>query len=337
MRLGSSILLSYGNTSFFSASYFYYRLLTNNTIDPVTNIGQPPGAGFLISPPLSTTNTSFGNVVVLDDLDCLFLPFVASVTSIAAGCLVSGLGAGVTPLLSYPSLPDTGLSYYASEFNGSSTGPCANVEVDDNLYVAYCLSFPTWGIWGFRTSKATPAGPWVDFQVLDSADSSPLVARTFDAVLHLVNGALQVFFDAEDDTTGLLGRYLLGAAGPPNPPVITCGNPPQGIIGTAYTHTLPVAGGTAPFMFTLTAGMLPPGLTLNVATGVISGTPTTGGTYPFTVQVTDSIPLSSSVSCSILVGGQPVRITLRGVKVRRSECPPELENVLEAPHVEKAI
>jgi large repetitive protein len=33
---------------------------------------------------------------------------------------------------------------------------------------------------------------------------------------------------------------------------------------------------------------LPPGLTLNSATGTISGTPTNNGTYSFTARVTDS-------------------------------------------------
>ncbi|MFC7645283.1 putative Ig domain-containing protein [Streptosporangium lutulentum] len=40
-------------------------------------------------------------------------------------------------------------------------------------------------------------------------------------------------------------------------------------------------------MWSVTAGSLPPGLTLNTSTGLVSGTPTTTGSYPVTVRVTD--------------------------------------------------
>ena len=67
-------------------------------------------------------------------------------------------------------------------------------------------------------------------------------------------------------------------------------NPPPstGSTGTAFSYKLQNAGGVAPFQWAVTAGSLPPGLSLGAATGVISGTPTTGGSYSATVQVTDS-------------------------------------------------
>jgi hypothetical protein len=56
---------------------------------------------------------------------------------------------------------------------------------------------------------------------------------------------------------------------------ITPASLPQGTVGTAYSQTLTASGGTAPYSaWTLTAGTLPTGLTLNASTGVISGTPT---------------------------------------------------------------
>src|SRR5690606_29966993 len=61
------------------------------------------------------------------------------------------------------------------------------------------------------------------------------------------------------------------------PPTITSTAPGNGTMGVAYSHTY-TATGTAPISFALTAGSLPPGLTLSSA-GVISGTPTTAGTY----------------------------------------------------------
>ena len=62
---------------------------------------------------------------------------------------------------------------------------------------------------------------------------------------------------------------------------------PAAVAGHAYSQTVVASGGTAPYTYSISAGALPPGLTLNAATGVISGTPTSPGTASFTVQARD--------------------------------------------------
>lgn len=61
-----------------------------------------------------------------------------------------------------------------------------------------------------------------------------------------------------------------------------------------YTRTLAATGGLAPITWSVVAGSLPPGLTLNASTGQISGRPTTSATYNFTVQVRDSQAVRAS-------------------------------------------
>ena len=56
--------------------------------------------------------------------------------------------------------------------------------------------------------------------------------------------------------------------------------------GSPNTRTLTASGGTAPYTFSLASGSLPAGVTLTSA-GVLSGTATVAGSYPFSLQVYD--------------------------------------------------
>jgi hypothetical protein len=83
--------------------------------------------------------------------------------------------------------------------------------------------------------------------------------------------------------------------------VINPNTPPQGVVGAPYTDQLSATGGTGTIIFTLAAGTtLPPGLSLS-NTGLITGTPTTVGTFPFTVTATDQTGASASLPLSIVV------------------------------------
>jgi hypothetical protein len=77
----------------------------------------------------------------------------------------------------------------------------------------------------------------------------------------------------------------------PAPLVITTtGDLPGGRVNIDYSQQLVATGGRTPYTWALATGPLPPGLTLNASTGVISGRPTATGTFTFTVRVTDSTP-----------------------------------------------
>ncbi|HUN37855.1 MAG TPA: putative Ig domain-containing protein [Trebonia sp.] len=92
-------------------------------------------------------------------------------------------------------------------------------------------------------------------------------------------------------------------------PTLSNPAPASGQTGVAYSNGLAVTGGTAPYTWSVSAGSLPPGLSLNPTTGVISGTPTAVGLYTFTVQVTDAFGLTATQTLSIGVTAGPLVIS----------------------------
>src|ERR1019366_3163248 len=70
-----------------------------------------------------------------------------------------------------------------------------------------------------------------------------------------------------------------------------------------------VSGGTLPLTWTLAAGTLPASITLNSATGLISGTPTTAGTSSFTIQVTDANGAPASKPFILIINPAPAITT----------------------------
>jgi len=62
---------------------------------------------------------------------------------------------------------------------------------------------------------------------------------------------------------------------------------PYGASGSSYTAQL-TANGSGSYQWSVTQGSLPPGLSLGQARGTITGTATTGGSFPFTVMVMDT-------------------------------------------------
>lgn len=68
------------------------------------------------------------------------------------------------------------------------------------------------------------------------------------------------------------------------------GTPPSPVnVGSSYSFTPTVSGGVPAYSFSLAAGTLPAGLSLNTSTGAITGTPTTAGTASgLVLRVTDS-------------------------------------------------
>ncbi|WP_196359718.1 cadherin-like beta sandwich domain-containing protein, partial [Cronobacter sakazakii] len=80
-------------------------------------------------------------------------------------------------------------------------------------------------------------------------------------------------------------------------------------VGSAWSQNVSVTGGTAPYIWT--AHGLPAGITQNSATGALSGTPTTSGSFSISLTAQDASGVSSTVTYTLVVSnGAPPAATL---------------------------
>src|SRR2546427_2513203 len=96
---------------------------------------------------------------------------------------------------------------------------------------------------------------------------------------------------------------------------ITTTSLPDPQVQTSYSATLTASGGMAPYVWSISSGSLPPGLSLDSSSGVISGVPTSTGSYAFTVEVSDppSFPQKSKKNLNATVQPKTLQITTSGL------------------------
>ena len=85
-----------------------------------------------------------------------------------------------------------------------------------------------------------------------------------------------------------------------SPPQIATVSLPNGTATVAYSQTLTATGGETPYSWTNVSGTLPPGLSL-ATNGLISGMPTTIGTFNFTAKVTDALSVTATQALTLTI------------------------------------
>jgi hypothetical protein len=111
---------------------------------------------------------------------------------------------------------------------------------------------------------------------------------------------------------------------------------PPGLKDSAYDGQLAAAGGVAPYRYTITEGALPPGLTLNEASGRVSGRAALAGRYSVVVTLRDAAGASTTTTADIVIDdtaagdavppGLPPAAASR--EPRAAVAPPNLSNLL---------
>ncbi len=153
-------------------------------------------------------------------------------------------------------------------------------------------------------------GPYSNYQV--SAGSLPS-GLTLDPITGLISGTptatgtFTVTLQAQDSLGAIANKpytFTVNSAPVINSPA----NLPAWTVGQLYpAQTVTLTGGTPGYSnFNISAGNLPNGMSINPTTGVISGTPTSSGTYPITVSAQDSTGAIASKPYSLVINAAPV-------------------------------
>jgi hypothetical protein len=152
---------------------------------------------------------------------------------------------------------------------------------------------------GVNTFVVTLAPTLAIAQALTAGYANLLVTPASGPAEHVATIYASTLVTLEGNTY----RWTLGAAAAPDlvsvasvaPPLAISGIPAAGVVGTAYSFTPVVTGGSGTKAFSL-IGTVPAGLTFSNTTGALTGTPTAAGTTTLSIAVTDGSGGSATLS-----------------------------------------
>jgi DNA-binding beta-propeller fold protein YncE len=134
----------------------------------------------------------------------------------------------------------------------------------------------------------------------DEVDFIPTVPGANSGQLILTDTNL----NASPSTTQTISLAGLAASVQVSPATL-----PAGTVGAAYSQPITGSGGTAPYTYSVSSGSLPSGLTLNAATGDLSGTPTAGGSFSFAITATDSASQTGAASYTLAINAPTIIVS----------------------------
>jgi hypothetical protein len=118
----------------------------------------------------------------------------------------------------------------------------------------------------------------------------------------IVNTTGSINFNDGSQIAGVSGSLLVQAG---VAPAITSGSPPNGVVGSTYSHAINVTG--TPVIGVSVSG-LPPGLVFNAAAGKITGVPTLAGTYNGTIVAQNAFAPNAVQPFRIVITNPPLAI-----------------------------
>lgn len=193
----------------------------------------------------------------------------------------------------------------------------------------------TWSI----ASGQLPAGITLDASNGELA-GTPTASGTFSFTVTVkdaesqaqtatANIKMTVSANSGSNPTSGSGSGTTSSTGPATPVTLLTASRaslPVGTVSKVYGTAVTANGGTTPYLWTLTAGQLPPGVSM-ATNGAVSGTPAAAGTYSFTATVTDSgsPAQTASVTDSITISGSSTQSSTSVLGITTSSLPAATE------------
>jgi len=179
----------------------------------------------------------------------------------------------------YPPSSDVSLPPQPQSLAWSQVTPATNATVG----AKYAYSFAAQGdpIPTFALGAGSALPPGVSLDSTGILAGTPTTAGDYSFTVVASNGA---------GTPITSPQITVHVAAMPVGPSFTSGNNPPATadLGAAFSYLFVATGQPAP-TYAVSSGSLPPGLSLNVVSGLLSGSPKTAGTYTFTISADNGI------------------------------------------------
>ncbi len=268
-----------------------------------------PNAVFIFQIGTTLTTASNSSVRVINGgSNCNVFWQVGSAATLGTGTAFAG---NLLALTSITATTGSSVSGRVLARNGAATLDTNSVSVCSTACNAITLSpatLPNGAVGTAYSQTITASGgtaPYV-FAVVSGVPPAGLTLSTGGVLSGIPTSSGSFTFTVRaTDSIGCFGdqiyTIIINAT---NCPTITVSplTLPAANAGTPYNQTITASGGTAPYTFTVTSGSLPPALTLS-SSGTLSGTPTTPGSYTFTVTATDAAGCPGSQIYTLTIAG----------------------------------
>ena len=234
---------------------------------------------------------------------------------VSGGALPPGLNlnAGSGAITGTPTAAGTfNVTITATDSVGATASHLYTVTVNAAITVAPA-SLPDWTINLPGYSQTVAASNGTGALTLSLSAGSIPTGMTFIAGTGVLNGTPTAagtfnFTITATDTIGATGSAAYAVVVNPAVTVSPATLPNWTINKSGYSQTITSSNGTGAKTFSITAGSIPAGMTFTAGTGVLDGTPTTAGTFNFTLTTTDSVGATGSTAYTIVIN-PPVAVT----------------------------